>query len=98
MLSCGSTIVAWVLHSCSNSPIWSSKFGSILLRCAPPSCFIRNSVGVIGDLMQSWYLILGMFSAPPYLASICYVSPLYIIPSLLGSFNAFLSCSLIHLK
>ena len=24
----------------------------------------------MGDLIQSWYLILGMSSAPPYLASI----------------------------
>ena len=45
---------------------------------------------MVDDLIQSWCLILGIFSAPPYLASIKYVRPLYIIPSLPLSF--------IHLK
>jgi hypothetical protein len=72
--------------------------GARSLRWAPPSFFIRNSVRVVGDLVQSWYLIICMSSAPPYLASMCCMSLLYIVPNLHGSFNAFLSCSLIHLK
>ena len=40
----------------------------------------------------------GYFSAPPYIASINCVRPLYIIPSLTLSFRAFRSCSPIHLK
>ena len=39
-----------------------------------------------------------MFSAPPCLANIKCVRPLYIIPSLLLSFRALRSCSPIHLK
>ena len=53
---------------------------------------IKNSVLVVGDLIQSWCLILGIFSAPPYLASIKYMRPLYIIPSLPFSFRALRSC------
>ena len=68
------------------------------MRWIPPSVFMRNNVRVVGDLIQSWYLILGMSFAPPCLASICCMSPLYIIPSLPLSFSAFLSCSLIHLR
>jgi hypothetical protein len=70
----------------------------MLLRWAPPSFSIRNSVRIVGDLIQFWYLILCMSSAPPYLANMCCMSLLYIVPRLPGSFNAFLSCSLIHLK
>ena len=95
---CGSTDAACVLHSCSSSVVLNWKFVSMLLRWAPPSFFIRNNVRVVGDLIQSWYLILCMSSAPPCLASMCCISPLYIVPSLPGSFNAFLSCSLIHLR
>ena len=53
---------------------------------------------MVQDLIQSWYLILGMFSAPSCLANIKYVRPLYIIPSLPLSFRAFQSCSPMHLK
>ena len=53
---------------------------------------------MVGDLIQSWYLILGMFSAPPCLANIKCVRPLYSIPSLSLSFRAFQSCSPMHLK
>ena len=43
---------------------------------SPPSFFIRNNVRVIGDLVQSWYLILCTSSAPLYFARICCMSPL----------------------
>ena len=98
VFSYGSTDIVWVIHSCSSSVLCSWKFASKLLRWTPPSFFIRNSVRVVGDLIQSWYLILCISSAPPCLASIYCVSPLYIIPNLPGSFSAFLSCSLIHLR
>ena len=39
-----------------------------------------------------------MSSIHPCLASMCCISLLYITPNLPGSFNAFLSCSLIHLR
>ena len=41
---------------------------------------------MVEDLVQSWYLILGMFSTPPCLASMKCVRLLYIIPSLPLSF------------
>ena len=53
---------------------------------------------MVGDLIQSWCLILGMFAAPPCLANMKWVRPLYIIPSLALSFRAFQSCSPIHLR
>ena len=53
---------------------------------------------MVGYLIQSWCLILGMFSAPSCLANIKYVRPLYIISSLPLSFRAFQSCSLMHLR
>ena len=76
MLSCGSLVVACVLHSYSSSVIWSWKFVSMFLRWTPPSFFIRNSVRVVGDLMQFWYLIFCMSLTPPCFASICCISPL----------------------
>ena len=44
------------------------------LKVGPPSFFIRNNVRVVGDLVQPWYLILCIFSAPPYFARICWMS------------------------
>ena len=70
----------------------------MLWRCVSPSVFMRNSVRVVGDLIQSWYFILGMSLAPLCLDVICWINPLYIIPNLTLSFRAFLSCSLIHLR
>ena len=52
---------------------------------------------MVEDLIQSWCLILGIFFAPPCLANIKYVRPLYIIPSL-PLFRAFRSCSPMHLR
>ena len=76
LFSCGSRVVAWVFHSCSNCVMCNWKFASILLRWIPPSFFIGISVLVVGDLIQSWYLILCMSCAPPFFASICCVRPL----------------------
>ena len=53
---------------------------------------------MVGDQIQSWYLILGMFFAPPYLASMKCVRPLYIIPNLPLYLRAFRSCSPMHLR
>ena len=79
---CGSSVVACVFYSLSISVIWSRKFSLVLLRWIPPSCFRRSSVLVVGDRAQSFGFILGMFSAPPYFASMYCMSPLYIMPSL----------------
>ena len=61
VFSCGSTDVACVLHSCSRSVLWSWKFASMLLRWAPPSFFIRNSVRVVGPdtilVLNSLYVL-----------------------------------------
>ena len=73
---CGSSIMALFVHSRSNSVMCNWKFSSMFLRWVPPSFFIRNNVRVVGDLIQSVYVILGMSFAPPYLASMCWISPL----------------------
>ena len=64
----------------------------------PPIFLIKKSILVVSDLIQSWCLILGIFSTPPCLASIKCVSSLYIILSLPLSFRALQSCLRIHLK
>ena len=56
-------------HSLSSGVASKGNFSILLLMWAPPSTLIRYIVLVVGDLLQSWCLILGMFSAPPYLAS-----------------------------
>ena len=58
----------------------------------------RKNVRVIGDLMQSWRDIRGKLSAPPCLASMCVVKPLYIFPSRLVSLRALISCSPIQVR
>ena len=75
LFSCGNRIVVCVCHSYSSYVICSWKCVSILLRWIPPF-FMRNNVLVVGDLIQSWYLILCMSCAPPCFASICCVRPL----------------------
>ena len=80
-LSCGISIVTWACHSLSSSVICSWKFSLVLLRWMPP-CFRRSNVLVVAHRVQSFGLILGMFSAPPYLDNMCCISPLYIVPSL----------------
>ena len=40
----------------------------------------------------------GRLSGPPYLASMCSVNPLYILPSRPLSLRAFISCSPIHMR
>ena len=56
----------------------------------------RNRVRVIGDLVQSWCDMRDKFCAPPCLASMCLINPLYILPSLPLSVSALMSCSPIH--
>ena len=73
---CGSFVIALVVHSCSSSMVCSWKYVSKLLRWAPPFFFMRYSVRVVGDLVQSLYVILGVSVAPPYLASMCCMRPL----------------------
>ena len=93
---CGNSVE--VFHSLSSSVLLRWKSSSMLLRCVPSSLFIRNSIRVVGDLMQSWDFFLDMSWAPSCLDRMCWTSPLYMIPSLPLSFRAFLSCSLIHLR
>ena len=83
-------------HSRSNSVTCSWKFSCVLLRCISPAFFSRNSVRMVGEFMQSYFVILGISSAPPYLANMWCISPLYIIPSLPWSLRAFRSCSPMH--
>ena len=48
---------------------------------------------MIGDLVQSCWDMRGRFCDLPCLASMCFVSPLYILPSLLLSLRALINCS-----
>ena len=73
---CGIYVVALVVHSCFSYVMCSWKCASKFLRWTPPSFFMRYTVRVVGDLIRSVFVILGMFSAPPYLANICCMRPL----------------------
>ena len=66
---CGGGVVDNLCHSLSRGVDSRGNFPILLLRWAPPTILLRYSVLIVGDLLQSWCLILGMFSAPPYLAS-----------------------------
>ena len=100
---CGISVMACARHSLSNFVICIWKFllvllSLVLLSCIPPTFLRRNNVWVVGDLMQSFCFICRISAAPPYLASMWCMSPLYIVPSMSRSFSAFLSCSPMHLK
>ena len=56
----------------------------------------KNNVLVIGDLIQSCWHMRGKSSDLPYLASICMVNPVYILPSLPLSLRALITWSPIH--
>jgi hypothetical protein len=71
---CGNYVVVLAVHSFSSCVICNWKSPSMLFRWVPHSFFIRNSVRIVGDLMQSACLILGISSAPPYLANMCWMS------------------------
>ena len=60
-LRCGSSILALFVHSCSSFVLCNWKFSSMLLRWVPPFFFIRNSIRVVGDLIQSVCVILGQY-------------------------------------
>jgi hypothetical protein len=62
----------------------------------PTDFFSKNRDLVIGDLVQSWGDILVRFCAPPCLENMCWINPLYILPSLPLSLRAFMSCSPMH--
>ena len=86
-------LCAWRIHCVSNGVGKTGNFSSLLLRCIPLVVLSRNNVRVIGDLIQSWWDMRGSCSDPSCLASICFVSPLYILPSLSLSLRALISCS-----
>jgi hypothetical protein len=52
----------------------------------------------MGDLEHAWYVRFGRLRAPPYLVTICLVSPWYTFPSCLGSLRAWMSCSPMYVK
>ena len=64
----------------------------------PPVFLRRNSVLVVGDLMQSCCFILGISFDPPCLANMCWVNPLCMVHNLPWSFSAFLSCFPMYLR
>jgi len=56
------------IHFCSSFVACSWKLSFMFLRCMPASCFRRNRICVVGNLTQSYCLILRMFFASLYLA------------------------------
>ena len=59
-----------ICHVFSNGVGSNEKFFIVLLRWAPPAFLNKYNILVVGDLVQSWYLILNISSVPPCLASI----------------------------
>ena len=85
------------IYCVSNGVGVRGKFSSVFLRWIPLVFFSKNRDLVIGDLVQFWDDMRVKFWAPPCLASMCCINPLYIPPSLPLSFRAFMSCSPMHI-
>jgi hypothetical protein len=66
--------------------------------CARPLCFSRYRVLAVGECKHASLLSSGRCWEPPYLAKMWLVRPMYIIPSLPGSFRALRSCFPIHVR
>ena len=80
------------IHCVSNGVGRRGNSSSVFLRCVSLVVLSKNKVRVIGDLMQSWCDMRVGFCAPPCLASMCLIIPLYILPSLPLSLRALLNC------
>ena len=87
---------AWLIHCVSSGVGRRGNCASVLLKWALLVVLRRYNVLVIGDLIQSCWDIRGKFNDPPCLASMCFVNPLYIFPSLPLSLRALMSCSLMY--
>lgn len=87
--SCYNSVVARAFHPLSSSAIYSWKFAFVLMRWTPPSCFRKSSVLVVGDLVQLFGVILGMFSPPTMLKE-------YALSKFQIQVRAFLSYSPMH--
>ena len=87
---------AWLIHCVSSGVGRRGNFASVLLKWAPLVVLSRYSVLVIGDLIQSCWVMRGRCSDPPCLASMYFVNLLYIFSSLPLSLRAFISCSPMH--
>ena len=55
-------------HAISSGDEFNRKLSSVLFRWIPSSCLSRNSVMVIGDLTQWWYLMRDISLDPPNFA------------------------------
>jgi hypothetical protein len=66
--------------------------------CARPLCLSRYRVLPVGECKHASLLSNGKCWEPPYLARIWFVSPMYMIPSLPGSFRALWSYLPIHVR
>ena len=87
---------ACCIHCVSSGVGRRGNFSSVLCKWAPLVVLSRYRVLVIGDLIQSCWVMRGRFSDPPCLASMYFVNPLYIFPSRPLSLRAFMSCSPMH--
>ena len=74
------------------------NLSSLLLRWMSLVVFSKNSVRIIGDLMQSWQDMHGRLTDPPCLVSMCLVNPLHIFPSRPLLLRALISCLPIHVR
>ena len=54
-----------ICHVFSNGVAFNRKFFIVLLKWTPLAFLSIYNVLVVGDLVQSWYLILCTSSAPP---------------------------------
>jgi hypothetical protein len=66
--------------------------------CARPLCFSRYRVLAVGKCKHASLLSSGRCWEQPYLARMWLVRPMYIIPSLPGSFRALRGCFPIHVR
>ena len=69
-------VLASFIHMFSSGEVLKMKLSNVLFRWTPASFLSKNSILVIGDQTQWWYLIRGISLAPPNVASINCSNPL----------------------
>lgn len=88
---------AYLIHCVSSDVGKRKKISSVFFKWTPLIVLSMYSVLVIGDLIQSCWDMRGMFNDPPYLASMYFVMPVYILSSLSLALRALMSCSPMHM-
>ena len=84
--------VCWDIHCCSSGVFLRGNALFVVVTWISYYLFKRKKVLIMGDLVHACCFSLGRYNDPPYLATICLVSPWQMRPSCPGLFKALMSC------